>query len=524
MFSKFSTKTLLAPAIFFVSIFAYYYPVLQKGYAPGANYEALMGARNFALAGTYKVENSIGTLLASENASQFGAEKGILNPLTQIIYGRIFKYLGFRPELPLYMSIVLFALFNVLIFLLSARLFGTVIGFVSGLAGAFMPTMTVGAIHGGFYEWGIIFFGLALWVYLGAKNGPFKAGSVRVLVVSVFFALAALSRNAFAISFVPFFLYDLLINRSYKRALIFLLPFLIIFGSTLTSYSWLGVPNGYTADIERQSFGLIGHFFPDPYTFYYNRDNFVITMKERGLIGPAVLFATKWGYRVSLFEMAGAYWNSFSFYVKEAVNLTSTGGPFILGLMLLGLINLYRLNKKILGLFVSWGIIWFGYLVYAKTGNWDHLMEVVLIFSILVSLGLAYLAEIIGMGTLKKTIISLIIFILFAGHMAYANKWRLHDIYRSSNEEEVLNIAKTLSRQNRTEAVYAIGIHPNAPYSLNYRTDYEVVYFDSETIKELITNKKLKTVFDAYNIGSVLGYGEETTKQIKSQVPVQSIP
>ena len=517
-------KIILSFLIFVFSIVAYYYPVYKKGYPPGADHQNLIEARNFALAGTYKLESSNGTLLSSKNVSQLGAEKGIFNPLTTIIYGHIFKYFGFKPNLPLYVSIVLFALFNVLIFLLSGRLFGTVVGFMSGVAGSFMPVMFVGAIHGGFYEWGILFFGLALWSYLGFKSGPFQAGKIRILIASIFFALAALSRNAFAISFVPFFLYDFFIHRSYKRSLIFLLPFIILFGSTLTPYSWLNVPNGYVADAEQQTFGLIGHFFADPYSFYYDKENFIKNMYDQGLGRSAVLFATQWGYKVSLADRLGAYFDSFKFYIQETASLTSTGGPVILGLMLLGLIRLYNFNKKILGFFALWWILWLGYLVYDKTGNWDHFMEIIFIFSTLIGLGLVRLIEIISAGTLKKMVVGFVVLILFVSHLSYANKWKLHDIYRSSKEEVVLDVKDKLNGWDDIGGVYAVGIHPSSVYSLNYQIDHDVVYFDPQTVEGLISSGKLKEAFGIYNISAVLGYGEDLTEKIKSQISVESIP
>ncbi len=524
MYNKSHTKVLLVLIIFFVSVAAYYYPVYKKGYSAGADYQNLMEARNFSAAGTYKIENSIGTLLSSENVNRFGVEKGIFNPLTPIIYGQIFKYFGFKPALPLLVSTILFALFNVLIFLLSARLFGTIVGFMSSTAGAFMPVMATGAIHGGFYEWGILFFGLALWSYLGSKNGPFQAEKIRVLAASIFFALAALSRNAFAISFVPFFLCDLFINKSYKRSLIFLIPFVVLFGFTLTPVSWIGVPNAYYTNIEQQSFDLVGEFFRDPYTFYFDKDNFIKEMYDRGLGRTQVLFAAQWGYDVSFSERLGAYFDSFRFYIKETINLTNMGGPVVLGLMLLGLFSLYRFNKKILGLFVLWWILWIGYLVYNKTGNWDHFMETVFIFSTLTGLGLYRLIEIISAGTFRKTIIGSTVLILFVSHLSYANKWKLHDVYRSSNEEIVLNIKNKISGWNDLGGVYAVGIHPVSVRSLNYQIDHDVVYFDPKTIEQLISDKNLKKAFDAYNISAVLGYDEDLTDKIKSQVSVRSIP
>ncbi len=525
MNNRFYVKVLLSLVIFVVSIVVYYYPVYQKGYAPGADHQNLIMARNFAVAGTYKIENSTGVFLASKNAEQFGVEKGIFNPLTTMIYGQLFKFFGFNENLPFYVAIILFSIFNVLVFILATQLLGVIVGFLSGISVALMPVMTVGAIHGGFYEWAMLFFGIALWLYLGSKHGSFRAGTARILMASVFFSLASLARNAFAISFVPLFFYDFFIHRSYKRSLIFLLPFIVLFGSTLTPYSWLGVPNNYYANIEQQSFDLVGHFFQDPYSYHYDKDNYTKEMFEKGLNRVGVLFATQWGYEVSFFERVSAYWDSFSFYIGQIISFTSMGGPFILGLMLLGLTRLYGLNKKLLGLLTFWFFVWLGYLVYDKTGNWDHLMEVVFIFAILTGLGLHYLIEILsGEGILKRIVSFVIVTTLFIGHLAYANKWKLHDIYRSSKEEVVLSLRNKLNSQNDVGGVYAIGIHPSSVYSLNYHIDHDMVYFDHKTIEKLIFQKRLKDAFTTYNISFVAGYSKELTDKIKSQVSVQSLP
>jgi hypothetical protein len=380
--------------------------------------------------------------------------------------------------------------------------------------------MTIGAIHGAFYEWGLVFFGLALWLYLGAKDGPFKSGLARTLFASVLFALAALSRNAFAASFVPFFLYDFFVHRSYKRSLIFLLPFIIIFGSTLTSFSWLGVPNGYTAGIEQQPFGQVGHFFHDPYTFHYDRDNFIEEMTNKKLARVAVSFATNWGYDVSLTERLSAYFESFTFYIKELMSLTSIGGPFIWGLILLGISQLYYINRRLLGLFISWGVFWLGYLVYAQTGNWDHTIEIIFILVTLVGLGLFRLVNITNMSRFKKIFSGLLIFVILLAHLAYANFWKLHDFYRSSKEEVVLNIKNKIDSQDDIDGVYAVGIHPASTLSLNYHINHDVVYFAPQTIEKLIRSGKLQDAFDKYDVSMAVGYSSEILSKIKKELNI----
>lgn len=523
MRNKIYFKAVLVLVLFCISGAAYFYPVYQKGYPPGADHQNLMEARNFGASGSYKIEDSRGVLLSSENAKEHGEENGIFNPLTPIVYGYIFKYFGFNPELPFYLSIILFSLFNVVIFLLASRLFRTMIGFMSGIASALTPVMSVGAVHGGFYELAMLFFGLALFSYLGSKRGSFKASNTRVLISSIFFGLAALSRNAFAISFVPFIFYDFFLHRSYKRSIIFLIPFFIIFGTTLTPLSWLGVPNAYHADINSMPFDLVGHFFRDPYSYYFDKENYIKEMLDKGLNRTGVLFATDWGYDVSFRDIIKAHLDSLRLYLSHTTDLTSTGGPAVVGLMVLGVVSLYRFNRKLLGLFGLWWFLWLGYLVYDKTGNWDHLMEVVFIFAMLTGFGLFRLVEIIADGRSKK-IFAAIILLLFVGHMAYANKWKFHDIYRSSKEEIVIDIKNKLSVQKDPGGVYAVGIHPSSVYSLNYHLDHDVVYFDQKTIKKLLADKKLKQAFEIYGITTVIGYDKELTEKIKSQVSILSIP
>ena len=304
----------------------------------------------------------------------------------------------------------------------------------------------------------------------------------------------------------------------------YVVPFIIIFGSTLTPVSWLGVPNSYYTDIEHQSFDLIGHFFRDPYSYFYDKENYIKEMSEKGLNRVGVLFATQWGYDVSFSERISAYKDSLGFYIRQIIDLTSTGGPLILGLMFLGLIHLYNVNKLMFGLFSLWGLLWMGYLVYDKTGNWDHVMEIAFVLAVLIGLGLYRLVELLSLGSLKKMAAASALIILFVGHMGYATKWRLHDIYRSSNEELVLTIADQLRKQPNLSGTYAVGIHPASVYSLNYRLNHDVVYFDSKTIESLLAREKLQEAFNTYGITAVVGYDDDLTSEIQSQTGVRALP
>ena len=392
----------LAILIFVVSLATSYYPIYKKGYSLGGDSVSLSEARNYAIAGTYKYESPNGVLLSADKAVGEGKKLGILNPLTSIFYGQIFKYFGFNSLMPIYISIVLAALFNVMIFLLIAQLFNTTVGFFSAIVMVFMPVRIIGALFFGSYEFAMIFFAGALFLFFDSKN-LFRVSSWRLGCSSILFALAALARNAFLVSFVPFVLYDFYKNRSWKRTLIFILPFLIIFGSTLTNYSWLGVPNGYLSDINDQPFSMVGHVYNDPYSLHYNREDFIKNLEGQGNLDRVTThFLKQWGHGISWSEQISAYGDSAKYYLTQMLDLTNYGGPLIILGMLLGSFWLYRNKKEMLWFFGIWFIVWLGGLVYFETGNWDHFLEIIFIAAVLIGLGIYQLMEIFKTISIKQ--------------------------------------------------------------------------------------------------------------------------
>lgn len=521
--NKTLTKIILAVVIFCVSAGAYYYPTHKKGYPLGADYLNLIEARNFAASGTYMSQDKIGTYLSSANAKN-GDVTGIPNPLTPIIYGYIFKYFGFHLNLPFYLAIVLFSVFNLIVFLLLSRLFSVGVGFIGGILGAFIPTVAVGASIGGFYEWAMLFFAVALWFYLGSKNGPLKAGLVRVLLASVFFAMAALARNAFAASFIPFFFYDLYIHRSVKRSLIFILPFLVIFGLTLTPYSWLGVPNGYLSSTQ-QPFSEMVHLFDDPYAYFFNRDQYIAQYFGGKTINRVTIgFLEHYGYSVSIKNIIKAYYQASVFYVNQFFNIINFGGPAIIFLMILGIWQFYKRNTQLFHLFILWLFLWLSYLVYAKSGNWDHYLEIIFVIITLSSLGVYCLYNWArsNLPGFKYYVAAIFITGLLLIQLSQSAKWRFHDDYRSST----IGIARALAAQvnKNLDGSYAVDIHPNVPYALNYFTDHNVIFFNADTVRELLASKKLKSIFGIYDVKGALGYPPDLSAEIAKTLKIQVIP
>lgn len=522
--SKPYTKTILSLLIFVFSIGAYFYPVYKKGYAPGADYLNLIEARNFALSGTLNSENSTGMFLSSQSAVQ-GTTVGVPNPLTPLIYGYIFKYFGFDINLPLYVSIFLFSVFNVLLFFIVEKLFSVGTGFVAGLLSSFMPVMNVGAINAGFYEWGLLFFAIAVWLTLCSRDGLLRGGSTRIVLASVFFALAALARNAFAISFAPFLLMDFYVHKSFKRSLIFVLPFLIIFGSSLTSYSWLSAPNGYTEAVG-QSFSQVGHLFNDPYSYYFNKDNFLAEHFPAGepLNRVSTYYLKFYGYPVGFKNLLLAYVDSLKFYIEHLFQIINIGGPIIVALIIFGGWSLYKKNPLLLKFFSLWFIIWLAFLVIDKTGNWDHYLEIIIPIMALCAYGFTNIADLFAnyFSRARFYLVTGGLLLLLMAQLGQSTKWRMHDDYRSSNIEPVIKLSDILNKEG-SDGPYAVGIHPDAAYALNYFTDKDVVYFNTDTVRELLEFGKLKEAFSSYNVKEAVGYPFDLSSKIEKATGIPAI-
>ena len=117
-------KIVIACLFLFILSFLRIAPVVYKGYAPTGLHENIILARNLAISGKYSIENKNNVILSSSKVAQEGVISTFGNKLTIYIYSFIFKILGFSPNLPFYVSVLMFAFSAVLIFLIIFEIFG----------------------------------------------------------------------------------------------------------------------------------------------------------------------------------------------------------------------------------------------------------------------------------------------------------------------------------------------------------------------------------------------------------------
>lgn len=513
----------LAALIFSLSVAVYAAPIAVEGYAPDPGFDTLSTARNLALSGTTAIEDAKGKMLSSAHARSEGRTESVISPLTPFIYAALFKTFGAGPGMlvvPLYVSILLAALFNALAFLLIARQLSVRVGLAASLLMIFLPARVMGALFYGGYEFAMLFFMAALWLYLAPAPEPSKPDFRRLAGAGALFALAALSRNAFAISFVPFAGFEIVRHRSWKRSAALILPFLLLFGSTLTPWSWLGGPNGYVSGAKDESFSLLGEVFPDPYTAYYGREAFIKTLTSQPLDRSGAHFLQQWGYHVSPTDRFKAYADSIRFYAREGAGLR-TGGWLVLLCAIAGAYWLFRNKKDLFWLFAAWFAVWFGSIVYFQTGNWDHFLEVAFPTAALAGAGVWQIAEWLRPRGIAPMKAGAALTLCLLAVLALASILRLRTGYRSSYGAAVAEA--TLKLEGNGAGTLAAGLHPNFAYGLAYFTDRDVVYFSQRTVEALIAEGKLKEAFDAYGVDQAAGFSASSSPEVRKATGAEPV-
>lgn len=466
------------------------------------------------------MENEKNVMLSSVNIREQGIPCDLSNQFTAVFHGWIFKIFGFYSELPLYVSLFLWSLTGALLFLLVYRLFDLKIAIIFSFVEILMPFILRSALMPGFYECAILYFTIGLLFYLHKQ----KAGCWSLFLASVFFGLAILARTAFVVSCPPLVIYDFWNHKSWKRTLIFVLPFTLIFGGSLISGYVRGSTNAYLSSHDT-SFSYYGHLYLDPYTFHFEKKAYV----EKILKAPnvtAVPFLTKYGYKVRLKDKIVKYARSIFFYPRKFILLVYSGGPLIILFLLGGLVYLYKKNIYLFKLFAIWGVGWYAGLIFLKTNNWDHFSELEFPIILLISLGIYWLIEFILQSRVKcKYLIVLVLVAALGAHFVQANQWMLHEQYASSNIETVIKLRKELEHCviDKKHDVIALDIHTIVYQSLAYYTDYNIIYFDSQTIDKLLADHKLAWAFGQFGVTKIIGFSEKRGQQIIEQTGVQNL-
>ncbi|MFH1610427.1 MAG: glycosyltransferase family 39 protein [Patescibacteria group bacterium] len=518
-----NVKILLIVLVLFVASLAiYYYPVYKKGYSFGFNGGNLILARNFAETGQYNTESPQNIILNSQLSAQEGMRYNPGNELTYTIYGYIFKHFGFQQQLPLFISIFLWSLSSVLLFFLVKKQFNLKVAVIFGVVSIFLPVILQGVLTGGFYEWAVLCFSIALCLFFNIKE---RFSWLSLVLAGVFFALSILCRSAFIVSVIPFVIFEFYRNRSIKKLVYLSLPIILILGLFFGRGMLDKEKSGYFSG-ENLNFVDYSHLYPDPYTFHFEKEQY---LKELEGTSNTMFsqFLLKYGEKVSLKNQIIMYLGSAKFYPKEFLKLIISGGPLILLLMFFGFLYLFKKNKQLFKFFILWFIIWYVLLVILKTNNWDHFLELSWPIVLLISLGIYSLFDFIYKSDLKKNlkyILFVLISLCIVLHFIQANKWMLHEEYNTSNIDSIIVFTSLVEKESLSNKdIIAVGWEKGMPFALNYLTNKNFVYFHPETVKKLLAENSLQSAFDKFGVTHIIAFDHELTREIQENSQVKVI-
>lgn len=505
---------LLLLGIGLISFFVRSYPLDQKGFAPVINEVNLAAAKNMYAENTSYLEGKNHVALSARQAKEEGIYSDNANQLTPLIYSKIFKYWKFDTNLPAYISVGIWAVISVLLFVLVWHLFNLKIAFLFFLIELVMPFVVKGVLWPGSYEFAMFFFTIGLMFYLWREKQTWQ----ELVLSSVFLTLAFWARNAFLVSLAALFVYDIFKNKSYKRLILMLLPFILISTVFLQINAKKGIPNSYfISDSSLETFANLGHLFPDPYTYHYEMEDYLQRIKDT-TEPNAVEYLEKYGYKVSLWTKVKTYIFSAKFYPQRIWRLVLSGGPIFLALMFAGFIWLYKKKRKIFILFFSWISIWYLLLIVLKTNNWNHYLEISFPLVLMAALGAYWLiSSLAGLqrAWIVKVFLSFVLCLVLAGQLGLSVKWLMHEQYNYGMDTTIENAQalKEIKRQQPEmfddEAVIAIGSHPGTVYNLSYLTDMNFIYFAPDTIIRLFEEGDLDSALEKMGITYFIGYGDE---------------
>ncbi len=508
----------LALLIFIISPLIWYLPIKYKGSAPTPADRNLILARNLYLTDQYALEDKNGIYLTSSQVEEKGEPDTQSNSLTPQIYHQIYHLFGFSPQLASYITLIIYALINALLFIAVGLTFGLSIGLIFSLTNIFMPLIWQAALIPAFYEWALLFFVIGLICYWAKKSNLFF-----LFLSSVFFGFSIMSRTAFFIVVGALGLFELIHHKSLKRIVIFSLPILILIIAPFVYQLF----QGGSLYLNSSSFDSYGHCFPDPYTFTFDKENY-LALTAAGTKNDVLSCFWQYGYRLTLTDHLKMMLDSIKYYLRELFKLISWGGPLIWLIAILGAWELKKRKPEMLKMFYFWSAVWLAGLTILETSNGYHILEIWIPLVLLFSLGLAYLTKLLRnnlefLKTKKIIIISLILgVLLLIGHFIEADRWMFHEEYSTGRTAENLAVVAAVKKADLGKNdVLAIDTYSMA--LINYYNDINVIRFSPETLEKLIKENKLKDAFAKFGVTYIVGYDSSINKEITKTTKVKVI-
>jgi len=526
------TLIVLAGLIFLTSFFVRYGLYRVKGFVSTTQFNLII-ARNWAQTGLLSYENKDNVVLSSKLVKSDGVPTNLGNKLNFYIYGLLFRYFGFQPNLPMYASFILNSLASVLFFFIIYRIYSLRVGLTAALLSALAPFSLPASNAVGNNEWAVFFLAVAALVFFWPKERKILS----LALAGLFLGLSAAVKNSFFIAFLPFVILEFwpaggLTKRSFLNSVVISLVFLAVvlplffIGGNVYLTEMLGATNQY-----EDSFAVVGHLFPDSYTFHYDRDGFLkdhvasLGHASGGWFqfwGDQGAFLEEFGYKVGFFraEIITRLYSAWIYFKGLFLSLITFGGLLTWFFMVLGIIELREKKEKPLILFCAYFLAtWILFLIFLKTSNFAQLSIISLPVSLLAAVGLDKLARSLSVTVdlwwLSTKKIEAAVIIIFLVVFVQISWWSIRELsleFESTGSAIRAITAHPISCPAGQLSVIMTGWQANI---LNYYNNCSFVYFAPSTIKKLAEKEELGQALKIYGIAGYLGYSDEITTIIK---------
>jgi len=526
-------KLLFFVVIFFLAIGVWYSPIIFKGYSTQGIPSAIVLARNYYQSGVLAEQNDLNVTLAPSLIKEEGHPLVLSEYLHSFFYAKIFKITGIPDYNNLILiSIILYALALILFTVLTLYLFDLKTAIVFSLIYIFSPLGWGLTNSLGSYEFCLIFWALFfIFYFLGVKRIEQSRGwfnNLFFIISGIFLALSALSKEAVLVFALAFFVF-LLIKKIKQQLIYIFIPFVLLLmvfwlPSILSRQNlYLSMLTGKA--IEEANFTIYMHVFPDPYTYYFEREEFLEKFRDQNLDWTENLQTKKdlirFGFeKINLFERVKVGFYILPQHISRFFSLEDFGGPFILLLLLLGLIYLRNKYKFLYNLFLCWLVVSLFVFIFVILVSRNHLMDFIWPLMLLITLGLFYLIIVIRnhfkFEKRKSIIIGMILIILLLYHLILINHVVLGRQYDKESVPRSITYAQEIKKLNikDVKVITIPGDFPDQATTLNYLTNKSFVIFQSSTLKKLLKEDKLKQAFEAFGVGYILGYSDELSNEI----------
>ena len=526
----------------FLAIAVWYAPIFFQGYSFNEINSNQVLARNLVLTGKFSLENEKNVILSSQRIAAAGVPSAAAEKLIPAASAAIYKIFGVPKEkeailIGLFIYAVAFFIFSLLVW----KLFDFKTAWLFSWLYIFLPVNWGTSLEPNAYEYCLLFLAGGLLVFFWPTA---KAAKAKYIAAGFLLALSFFGRNASGLIFPALllwlFLYD---RRAIWPFFASLLASVLIISSFFTwilgaggnyHFSYFGFGGEKNAGAD---FGFYGHFYPDPYTYHFERTEYLQARKDAAA-ALGGLEAQNINKRLANVEAGeSSLGQNFKLapllllkHLSNFFSLYYLGGPFILLFMIIGWRRLRVGRHPLATLAWLWiaSVLFFLSLVVLAQRN--HLMDFAFILVILLALGLAELArfgqEYFSVGThrLKSNFLLVILAGLTTYQLILGAKVLLGQSY-NHNQKLLLGAykEKVITHELNSQDIIATPLGTGAIYTLNYFTDKSFVRFAEETVTKLLTENKLDFAFQEFGVTKILGFSPDMSQAITQKTGAEII-